>query len=194
MPFALPQLIKRLKRHAKPAGGFGPVKKKAAVAIPMATVGDEICILMIRRAKRAGDPWSGHMGFPGGRRDPSDRNELDCAIRETREELGFDLKEHGELVCELGEVNTGWRPDRPEMLVTPFVFTLHNIPIMTPNYEVDGVIWVPLDFLLDQGNRVPLKWEWRGEAVESDSYIYQGDQIWGLSLMMLDELMTATQR
>ena len=97
-------------------------------------------------------------------------------------------------MCELGEVNTGWRPDRPEMLVTPFVFTLNDIPIMTPNYEVDGVIWVPLDFLLDQGNRVPLKWEWRGEAVESDSYIYQGDQIWGLSLMMLDELMAATQR
>ena len=194
MHFAMKQLIQRLKRHQKPISDYGPVKKKAAVAIAMATINDEVQLLMIRRAKREGDPWSGHMGFPGGRRDAGDCDDLACAVRETHEELGFDLAQWGELVCELGEVNTGWRPDRPEMLVTPYVFSLSDVPPMRPNYEVDGVVWVPLAFLLDHGNRVPLQWEWRGEKVESDSYLFENDRIWGLSLMMLDELMAAVQR
>jgi len=34
------------------------------------TAKDGVSVLMIRRADREGDPWSGHMAFPGGRRDP----------------------------------------------------------------------------------------------------------------------------
>ena len=29
-------------------------------------------LLLMRRAERAGDPWSGHVSFPGGRVDPRD--------------------------------------------------------------------------------------------------------------------------
>lgn len=194
MPLVIEQLVQRLRRHEKPQGGFGPVQKKAAVAIMLREIDDEVHLLMIRRARREGDPWSGHMGFPGGRRDRGDTSNLACAIRETHEELGVDLGTSGELICELGEVNTGWRPDRPEMLVTPFVFTLNHLPELVPNHEVAGTIWIPLGFLLDQGNRVPHKWEWRGEPLESDSYIYEGHRVWGLSLMMLDELLAATRR
>lgn len=194
MPLVMQQLTQRLKRHNKPLRKFGPVQKKAAVAIPMLATDDGVSLLMIRRAKREGDPWSGHMGFPGGRRDREDVDNLACALRETREELGLDLMEAGRLICELGDLNTNWRPDRPEILITPFVFELHTRPVLAPNHEVDGVVWVPLQFLLDRGNRAPLKWEWRGESIESDAYSYEGNQIWGLSLMMLDELMEAAQR
>ena len=194
MPLVMQQLTQRLKRHKKPVRNYGPVEKKAAVAIGLLATDEGVSLLMIRRAKRAGDPWSGHMGFPGGRRDREDADNLACALRETREELGLDLMQAGELICELGDLNTNWRPDRPEMLISPFVFALHEAPVLTPNHEVDGVVWVPLQFLLDRGNRALLKWQWRGESLESDSYIYQGNQIWGLSLMMLDELMEAAQR
>jgi 8-oxo-dGTP pyrophosphatase MutT (NUDIX family) len=194
MPLVMQQLTQRLKRHKKPVRNYGPVEKKAAVAIGLLATDEGVSLLMIRRAKRAGDPWSGHMGFPGGRRDREDADNLACALRETREELGLDLMQAGELICELGDLNTNWRPDRPEMLITPFVFALHKLPALTPNYEVDSVVWVPLQFLLDRGNRALLKWQWQGESLQSDSYIYQGNQIWGLSLMMLDELMEAAQR
>ena len=29
-------------------------------------------VLLIRRAERESDPWSGHWSFPGGRREPED--------------------------------------------------------------------------------------------------------------------------
>lgn len=190
----LQQLVQRLSRHEKPQHGYGPVQRRAAVAIALLQHGDEIEILMIQRARREGDPWSGHMGFPGGRRDREDADDLQCALRETREEIGLDLDHFGERIAELGELNTGWRKDRPEMLVSPFVFTLAERPELTLNHEVDGIVWVPLSFLRDRGNRVQHHWEWRGEKLASDAYLFQGKRIWGLSLMMLDELMMALER
>ncbi|MEE4203368.1 MAG: CoA pyrophosphatase [Halieaceae bacterium] len=190
----LKQAIQRLQRHERPRHEYGPVQRRAAVAIALHEGESGIDVLMIQRARRAGDPWSGHMGFPGGRRDAEDHSNLACALRETREELGFDLQASGELITELGEVNTGWRPDRPEMLVSPFVFALHERPTFEPNYEVDEVVWFPLAFLMDRSNRHDHHWEWRGDKLVSDAYIYRGKRVWGLSLMMLDELMAALER
>ncbi|MEL0259142.1 MAG: CoA pyrophosphatase, partial [Halieaceae bacterium] len=173
----------------KQDAGFEPRSGRAAVAIMVREGQEATELLMIRRATREGDPWSGHMGFPGGRRDPEDRSNFSCALRETEEELGVDLSRWGAPLGELSDVNTGWRKDRPEMLVTPFIFSVSELPALTPNHEVDDVVWVPLHFLMDEGNREPLEWEWKGQKMETDSYLYDCYRIWGLSLMMIDEMM-----
>ena len=188
------QLMPRLQGYEKPDRAYGEVTRRAAVAIVLHEVDGEPCLLMIRRAQREGDPWSGHMAFPGGRRDPDDIDDRFCAIRETREEIALDLDALGSEVCALGEVNTGWRADRPEMLVAPFIYRVEQLPELDLNYEVDAVVSVPLEFLMDRSNRVPLAWEWRGTQVESDSYLYRDNRIWGLSLMMIDELIEAAER
>ena len=163
--------------------------KRAAVAITVRSGVSGPEILMIQRAVRQGDPWSGHMGFPGGRKDESDASDMACAKRETREEIGFDLDIHGELVCQLSDVNTGWRADRPEMLVAPFVFKVGSTPVFELNHEVDDTFWVPLSFLLNEANRSRHQWDWRGEVLESDAFTFDDRLIWGLSLMMIDELL-----
>lgn len=163
--------------------------KRAAVAIALRDGAQGCELLMIQRAVREGDPWSGHMGFPGGRREPGDSSNLDCALRETREEIGADYQAYGELLCQLSDVNTGWRADRPEMLVAPFVFSLSKQPLFSLNHEVDSVLWVPISFLLDSSNRSLHQWQWRDRSLETDCYHYEGRLIWGLSLMMIDELL-----
>ena len=183
------QLHLRLKRFVKQDAGFEPRSGRAAVAIMLREGREATELLMIRRATREGDPWSGHMGFPGGRRDPEDPSNFSCALRETEEELGVDLSRWGAPLGELSDVNTGWRKDRPEMLVTPFIFSVSELPELTPNDEVDDVVWVPLHFLMDESNREPLEWEWKGQKMETDSYLYDCYRIWGLSLMMIDEMM-----
>ena len=183
------QLHSRLQGFVKQDAGFEPRSGRAAVAIMVREGQEATELLMIRRATRERDPWSGHMGFPGGRRDPGDHSNFLCALRETEEELGVDLSRWGAPLGELSDVNTGWRKDRPEMLVTPFIFSVSELPELTPNDEVDDVVWVPLHFLMDKGNREPLEWEWKGQKMETDSNLYDCYRIWGLSLMMIDEMM-----
>ena len=159
------QLESRLSTFVKYEAGFEPRAGRAAVAIMVREGLEATEMLMIRRATREGDPWSGHMGFPGGRRDPGDPCNFSCAVRETEEEIGVDLGEWGTRLGELSDVNTGWRADRPEMLVTPFVFRVTELPELVPNHEVDDVVWVPLHFLMDHDNREPLDWEWKGKKM-----------------------------
>ena len=183
------QLETRLQGFDKEEAGFEPRSGRAAVAIMVREGMEATEMLMIQRATREGDPWSGHMGFPGGRRDPGDSSNLSCALRETHEEIGVDLAQWGTALGELSDVSTGWRKDRPEMLVTPFIFQVAELPELTPNQEVDDVVWVPLHFLLDEANRELLERGWKGQKMETDSYLYTSYRIWGLSLIMIDEMM-----
>src|SRR5512147_1099599 len=73
----------------------------AAVAAVLRQGTDGVELLFIRRAKRRGDPWSGHMAWPGGKREAGDAGLVACAVRETREEVGLDLQAHGELIGSL---------------------------------------------------------------------------------------------
>lgn len=181
------EVIDRLSIVASPAEPLPSKRAAVAISLRLGVSGPEM--LMIQRAVREGDPWSGHMGFPGGRKDASDATDVACAKRETLEEIGFDLDTYGELICQLSDVNTGWRADRPEMLVAPFIFRVDSTPDFELNHEVDDTLWVPLSFLLDDANRSRHQWDWRGEVLESDAFTYDNRLIWGLSLMMIDELL-----
>jgi 8-oxo-dGTP pyrophosphatase MutT (NUDIX family) len=71
----------------------GSNKDVAAVAMLLRDDGSDLQILFIERTERRGDPWSGHIAFPGGRlQDPSETLRA-AAERETREEIGVDLGE-----------------------------------------------------------------------------------------------------
>ena len=54
-----------------------PGVRRAAVAM---LLDDRMDMLLMQRAVRAGDPWSGHLSFPGGHVDAGDRSDLHAAI------------------------------------------------------------------------------------------------------------------
>ena len=107
--------------------------RQAAVAVVLREGRDEADMLFIKRAVKAGDPWSGHMAFPGGHRDPRDATLRDAAIRETAEEIGLDIS----AAAVLGELPRQ-RPMsvRRNMLVAPFVFEIAGDPSFRLNHEV----------------------------------------------------------
>lgn len=47
-------------------------------------------VLYMKRSPRQGDPWSGHVCFPGGHQDKGE-TDVETAVREVREEVGLDL-------------------------------------------------------------------------------------------------------
>lgn len=140
-------------------------------------------VLLIRRAQREGDPWSGQMGLPGGRMEVQDADVLATAVRETYEETGLALARDA-CVGRLSDVLARPVP----MIITPYVFRLDREPAWRPNWEVDEIVWVPLA-LFDHLNRRQMDWRFLGVDWRMPCYFFEGRRIWGLTLMMLDELL-----
>ncbi len=190
MSVSLLQLIEtRLSDHSPGRKPWRRLMKRSAVAMILQVRQGELHILMIKRAEREGDPWSGHMAFPGGRMDKADAHGYAVAVRETEEEVGLALGPQDQCIGRLSDINARPHKGAFGMAVSPFVFRLDREVDFTPNYEVAEVVWVPLEFLLDTDNRQEMVWQYRGVEIPMPCYFFGKRRIWGLSLMMLDELM-----
>ena len=126
-------------------------------------------LFFIRRAEHPQDPWSGHIAFPGGRRDPEDASLLATAIRETREEVGIDLSVE-QLLARLPDVPAFMRSKKGTLVVTPFVFALDcDVPVI-PNAEVGGTLWVPLATLARGEGKSTFTLDYGGQDVRAAMY------------------------
>jgi 8-oxo-dGTP pyrophosphatase MutT (NUDIX family) len=167
----------------------GPRPGRAAVAIVLRDVEDGPQVLLIRRAERAGDPWSGHMAFPGGREDPADESLLATAVRETHEELALDLTTSGRLLGRLNDLPAVARGRRVGITITPFVFELTgDAELAYRPDEVAEAIWAPLDPLLHGRARTTFAHERDGQHIQSPAHDVEGRIVWGLTYRMLEDL------
>lgn len=147
-------------------------------------------VLFIRRAEREGDPWSGHMAFPGGRHEPSDQDMHETALRETREEMGVHLPDHGELIGRLDDVPAMARGVKTGTVVSPFVWMLRETPVFAPNEEVDEVHWASLTELLRGEANTTIDYPWQGQMLTLPGYRVGPRVVWGLTYKILNDLFT----
>ena len=97
-------LAERIAAHVPYRAETDGSPRRAAVALVFrAPAGGDTELLVIRRAEREGDPWSGQMGLPGGGQAPNERSLEDTAIRETLEETGVDIHADGHVLGALDE-------------------------------------------------------------------------------------------
>ena len=189
MSISLTQIEHILSHHRPRKRRLRAILRRSAVAMILRERDGEAEILMIKRAEHPGDPWSGHMAFPGGRMEPEDRHGLDVAVRETREEIGVSLDADDPCIGRLSELMTHWQLRRRPMIVSPFIFRLDREVSFEPNHEVAEVIWIPMSFLCNRDNRQIMHWHRGKVPIPLPCYYYEGRRVWGLSLMMLDELL-----
>jgi 8-oxo-dGTP pyrophosphatase MutT (NUDIX family) len=183
---ALETIRLRLRDHRPYKEGGAPVAR-ASVAMVLAKSGSEADLLLIHRAVRDDDPWSGHMAFPGGRRHPDDPDVVHTAMRETLEEVGIDLGGHGRVLGRLDELRAVARHRPLDLVITPVVFALDRKLEPKPNpREVAGAIWVPLSFFYEPEATGVYRRTLDGVENQYPCYEYQGYQIWGLTYRILE--------
>jgi len=159
----------------------------ASVALMLAGADDALHLAFILRADRQGDPWSGHMAFPGGRADPTDASARAVAERETWEELGLALQA-SQFVAPLDEVLL--LHVQPPMRLSPFVYDLgpERVPF-APNGEVAEAFWIPLADLALPAHATHKTVVHQGTPYRFPAIRHGQHLIWGVTWRVLAEFM-----
>jgi 8-oxo-dGTP pyrophosphatase MutT (NUDIX family) len=164
-------------------------RQRAAVALVLTDRAGCLDLLLIERAQRAGDPWSGQMAFPGGRVDPCDATTRAAAERETLEEVGLSLAD-SELLGRLDDLPGRPRPPS-DFAVSAFVFYASAPGPLALNHEVSDAFWFPLEALSDGERRIDHLVDF--ESKRSFPGILVGEPgrhvVWGLTYRFLARFM-----
>jgi 8-oxo-dGTP pyrophosphatase MutT (NUDIX family) len=146
-------------------------------------------VLITRRTDQV-DTHKGQMAFPGGRRDPEDRDAVTTALREAREEVGLD-PEHLRVLGSMPEL-----PTVTGFLVTPVVAMLEpplaSLSLRAEPSEIDVMLWVGLDHLRAAYRRESL--EHGGVRYPIDVFEVHGHRIWGVTGTLLKNLLDRIAR
>ena len=124
------------------------------------------------------------MAFPGGRVDPGDRDPRAAAERETMEEVGLSLA-GAERLGRLDDLE-GRHAGRPlPLVISAWVYHVPEPGALTPNYEVETALWVPLARIVDPAQHVEYPTPIGGYpgilVGEPDRHI-----VWGLTYRFLE--------
>ena len=160
---------------------------RAAVVLLLKETRAGLEMLLIKRAERDDDPWSGHVALPGGREEPSDASLQHTALRETKEETGIDLERDGELLGALEPLHPQARP--MAVVVQPFVAALRkDVPIVTSD-EVAEAFWVPLATFTGSETQTESDVHVSGADMRVPSFRHGQYVIWGLTERIIRQLL-----
>jgi len=176
----LDQLRKRLHHHRP--WRLRSRGREAGVLVALTCSSDPEVILTLRAATLS--THSGEVSFPGGKRDPDDRDLLSTALREAHEEVAL-RPDDVEIIGSLGQVVS-----KHHLQVMPWVGVVaSHQPLQANPDEIDRILRVPLSYLLDPDNRRLDRLEFAGQTRYVPAWHWDGEVIWGLTAYILAELL-----
>jgi 8-oxo-dGTP pyrophosphatase MutT (NUDIX family) len=146
-------------------------------------------LLVVRRATRDSDPWSGQLALPGGRREATDDDLMTTAIRETAEEVGIalDPREHRATLDDLAPAT----PVLPALIVRPFAFRPSRESTMVLSGELDHAEWVTFEELVRPEVRQSQELIIRGNTMRVMGYQLPAGFLWGMTERILAPVIAA---
>ncbi len=144
----------------------------------------ETCLLLIHRKTYEG-VHSGQIGFPGGRAEPSDKDILATALRETWEEVGV-LPDRIEVVRSM-----------TSLYIPPSNFQVHpyiglysqGTPFVLQDSEIEGLVETSFEEVMDESNLVSRELSTSyARSIEVPAFYLGGHYVWGATGMVLNEM------
>jgi 8-oxo-dGTP pyrophosphatase MutT (NUDIX family) len=162
-----------------------PLRRHAAVLVPLFKVHDQYRVLFTKRTDRV-EEHKGQISFPGGAVEEGDESFQDTALREAYEEIGLLRKD----VAILGQTD--------DTLTLASNFVIHTFVGLIPHpycfkvndHEVKRLIEFPFDVFMveNQADKMgDVKYD--GNVYRSVIFQYNGDVIWGATAKIMENLI-----
>ncbi|KHA74996.1 DNA mismatch repair protein MutT [Pseudomonas chlororaphis] len=178
----LDELLHRVSNHTPRTLETDTRFPEAAVLVPI-TRSDEPELVLTLRASGL-STHGGEVAFPGGRRDPEDPDLIFTALREAEEEIGLPPG----LVEVIGPLSP--LISLHGIKVTPYVGVIPDFVEYQPNdAEIAAVFSVPLEFFRKDPREHTHRIDYQGRSWYVPSYRYGEFKIWGLTAIMIVELI-----
>lgn len=174
-------------RDPRRAEGEGPWRRSAVLIHVAGTALDRAALVLEERG-HALRSQPGQFSLPGGKRDPSDRDDVHTALREAQEETGLDPRDV-EVLGAFAPIPMPWR----RQLVTPVLSWSPQMPplgVQDP-IEVERVVLAPLHgpgSLTDPAHQQ--RGLLRGVDVGPVYDLPQDALVWGFTAMILEKVLT----
>lgn len=155
---------------------------RASVLVPV-VMRERPMVLLTERTTHL-STHSGQVAFPGGKRDDTDIDDMDTALREAHEEIGL-ARELAEVIGQMPTYTTG-----TQFIITPVIALVRpDYELVINEYEVADAFEVPLDFLMNPAHHRRHALEWAGARREWFSMPYMDGTterfVWGATAAML---------
>ncbi len=152
--------------------------------------GAPLYLAMIRRVENDKDPWSGHYAFPGGGVN-KDETYKAAAIRETKEEIDFEVEQHSYLgeFYRLQVFLNGGASKLGISAHASFVTDQEKPTLTACPVEVDEAFWFPVNEFLASDSILEKEFHFSGKSKILPCIDYRGHVVWGLSYMILREFL-----
>jgi 8-oxo-dGTP pyrophosphatase MutT (NUDIX family) len=158
----------------------------AAVLVPVFRDPDGELRLVLTKRRADLRRHAGEISFPGGRRDPSDSDLTETALREAEEEIGLPRTE-AHVIAALTPTSTF----ATNYTIHPFVAMLAHDPSLRrwqpSEREVETVLEPSLASLSSARGLTTVSR--RGFTFETDAYLFDGQVVWGATARILDDLL-----
>ena len=183
MGLSPPDIVRNSLAHLIKRSVSDPSLTPASVMVLLYPKDGVYCVLLNKRSEQV-EYHKGEISFPGGARDPEDRDSLETALRETEEEMGIQRSDIM-VLGEMDEVET-----RSRFKVSVFVGTIPYAHQFRPSaVEIAEVLEVPIGALRNPANlRVETRWE-NGAPVTNYAYAHDGHLIFGATAKILQQFL-----
>lgn len=158
-------------------------KKSAVLALCYPKNGETYMVFILRKTYKG--VHSNQIGFPGGKTEEFDSNDIATALRETEEEIGVP-RDHIEVVKQLTDV---YIPPS-NFLVKIFMGYVHSEPtfVLDP-IEVESLIEIPLASILNDdfvaSKEITTSY---AHKIDVPVFTFTEPVLWGATAMMVSEI------
>lgn len=179
------KMINYIRPRASDVEKIDPQARHGAVLALLYPKNNEPHVALMLRNTYKGT-HSGQVSFPGGKRERSDRDLTETALREAHEEMNIRPSE----VTVMGAMSKVYIPPS-RFLVSPFVGFSKRRPDFKPDpLEVAEIIEAPLHLILEAKSikEKPIFVQVTNSELDVKYFDILGHTVWGATAMMLKEL------